>query len=251
MKVAIMQPYFFPYIGYFKLINSVNKFVVYDNVQFTKKGWINRNRVLVNSRPHLFTIPVKGDSSVLNVQDRELAGESLRERYAILKVVRNTYSRAPFFGKVYPFIEDSFLNSQINLFSFIHSSIVDLCRFMDIKTEIIVSSSLEIDHSLNSSNKVLAICKHLNAKTYLNSPNGKHLYQVEEFKKNEIDLVFQRDSFPRYRQFKKEFVPYLSIIDTLMFCDIHKIKDYIVCANPENEKQQETSLQSTQYLLSD
>lgn len=236
MKVAIMQPYFCPYLGYFKLINSVDKFVLYDNIQFTKTGWINRNRILVNGEPHRFTIPIKKDSSLIDIRDRELAEESLREIDAILKVISNTYHRAPNFGKVFPLIEALFLHAEKNLFLFIHHTITELCRYMDIKTEVIISSSLKVDHSLSSSHKVLAICKHLNATTYLNLPNGKHLYQLDKFKDEGIDLAFQSNDYLMYRQFSQEFVPCLSIIDTMMFCDIKKIKDYLVSVNPEDEK---------------
>ncbi len=73
MKLAIMQPYFFPYIGYFQLINTVDEFVVYDNIEFTKKGWINRNRILVNGKDEYITLPIKKDSDFLHVKDRFLA----------------------------------------------------------------------------------------------------------------------------------------------------------------------------------
>ena len=237
MRVAIMQPYFCPYLGYFKLISSVDKFVLYDNIQYTKKGWINRNRILVNGEPHRFTIPIKKDSSLIDIRDRELAEESLHEIDAILKVISNTYRRAPNFGNVFPLIEALFLHSEKNLFRFIHHTIIELCSYMDIKTEVIISSSLKIDHSLSSSHKVLAICKHLNAKTYLNLPNGKQLYQLDKFKEEGIDLAFQSNNYLMYSQFSEEFVPCLSIIDTIMFCDIKKVKDYLVCVNPGDEKQ--------------
>ena len=89
MKLAIMQPYFFPYIGYFQLIKSVDEFVIYDNIQYTKKGWINRNRILVNGTDYLISLPLKKDSDYLNVVDRQLAESWEKDRTKLLTLITN------------------------------------------------------------------------------------------------------------------------------------------------------------------
>ena len=93
MRIAIMQPYLFPYIGYFQLMNAVDEFVIYDNIEFTKKGWINRNRILVNGRDSFITVPLKKDSDYLDVRDRYLADSWPSERVTILYRIKQSYRR--------------------------------------------------------------------------------------------------------------------------------------------------------------
>src|SRR5579863_5826998 len=108
-KVAIMQPYFLPYIGYWQLINLVDTFVVYDNIEYTKKGWFNRNRILDQGHDRLFTIPIKKDSDYLNVNQRSLSADSAKENTRTLRIITSNYKKSPFFDKAYPVIEQCFL----------------------------------------------------------------------------------------------------------------------------------------------
>lgn len=227
MKLGIMQPYIFPYIGYFQLINAVDKFVLYDNIQFTKKGWINRNRILVNGAAEYFTIPLKKDSDYLNVVDRKLSDSFTEEKTKLLRKISGAYTKAPFFSEVFPVIESIFERKADNLFHFIHQALLDTCNLLDIKTEIIVSSAVDIDHRLKSQEKVLAICKTLQATQYFNPIGGVELYDKEDFNANHIQLNFLQADAMEYPQLKNEFVPWLSIIDVLMFNESIKIKEYI------------------------
>jgi hypothetical protein len=102
MKLAIMQPYIFPYIGYFQLINTVDKFVVYDNIQFTKKGWINRNRILINGKEEYITLPLKKDSDYLNIDQRVLSDVFKEQRNKILRKINESYKKAPGFKTAFP-----------------------------------------------------------------------------------------------------------------------------------------------------
>src|SRR5690349_10134683 len=115
MKLAIMQPYFFPYIGYFQLINASDLFIVYDNIQYTKKGWINRNRFLQNGKDVLFSIPLKKDSDYLDVRDRDLALDFNKTK--LLNQIKAAYQRAPYMNETYPIIEEIIQFDDINLFS--------------------------------------------------------------------------------------------------------------------------------------
>ena len=123
MRLGIMQPYFLPYIGYFQLMKSVDTFIIYDNIKYTKRGWINKNRILVNGSDKLFSIPVKKDSDYLKIGERELANNSLSERKKILRQITNSYAKAPYFASTYPIIEKCFLCEESNLFHYILYSI--------------------------------------------------------------------------------------------------------------------------------
>lgn len=217
MKVAIMQPYIFPYIGYFQLINAVDTFVVYDNIKFTKKGWINRNRILVNGKDEYFSIPLKKDSDFLDVDKRRLAENFKSEKSKLLRKVTELYRKAPEFNAVYPLVESALNNSEENLFSFIYDSLVLVCSYIDIRTKLVISSTIKIDHQLKAQEKVIAICKALNASQYINPAGGVELYSKEIFREHNIELSFIQSGLTEYSQFKNEFVPWLSILDVMMF----------------------------------
>ncbi len=222
MKLAIMQPYLFPYIGYFQLINAVDVFVVYDNIQYTKKGWINRNRILQNGKDVLFSIPLKKDSDYLNVNERVLSVGFNRDK--LLNQFKGAYQRAPYFEQVFPLIERIVRYDDVNLFHFLHHSIVNVCEYLDIKTEIRISSDVAIDHSLRNQDKVLALCEAVGAGTYVNAIGGMGLYSKEDFREKGIDLKFLQSKTFEYEQLGNEFLPWLSIIDVLMFNSVDKAR---------------------------
>ncbi|WP_068776554.1 WbqC family protein [Paenibacillus sp. FJAT-26967] len=221
MKVAIMQPYFLPYIGYFQLIHAVDVFVVYDNIQYTKKGWINRNRFLQNGKDSYFSVAVQKDSDYLNVNDRTIALDFNRNKP--LNQIREAYKKAPNFVEGFKIFENVVLHEDTNLFNYIYYSLDTVVKKLNIETKIVVSSSINMDHSLKSQDKVLAICKELGAHTYMNAIGGKDLYSKEEFAANGVELCFVRSKPIQYKQFDQAFVPWLSIIDVMMFNDWNTI----------------------------
>lgn len=227
MKVAIMQPYFMPYIGYFQLINAVDIFVVYDNIEFSKKGWINRNRILMNGAAAFFTIPLKKDSDFLYIEQRSLSGSYPIDKIKIINKIKELYKKAPEFNNVFPLIETIFSYSEDNLFKFIHNSIKVLCHYLEIKTDIVIGSSLSINHSLKSQDKVIEICKKLNTIQYFNPIGGIELYSKTDFKENNIQLNFIKSRNIIYKQFDEEFVAWLSIIDVMMFNNQDEIKQML------------------------
>jgi hypothetical protein len=227
MRLAIMQPYFMPYIGYFQLINSVDKFIIYDNIQYTKRGWINRNRILVNGKDQLITLPIKKDSDYLNVVERELSESWSKDKDKMLNIIKSSYNKAPYFQETFELISKCVNNSETNLFNFIYDAINILNSYLDIKTPIIVSSTVEIDHTLKSQDKVLSICKSQNAEVYINSIGGVELYERKTFDQKGIRLNFIKSNPIQYKQFSSEFVPWLSIVDVMMFNSKEQIKNYL------------------------
>ena len=222
-----MQPYFFPYIGYFQLINSVDEFVIYDNIQYTKKGWINRNRILLNGKDTLFTVPLKKDSDFLDVVNREISKDWIKNRVKVLNQIKSSYKKAPFFNDVFPLVEKCIINEESNLFKFIYDSLSYINDFLGIKTKIIISSSIDMNHELKSKDKVIEICKKLNSDNYINSIGGMELYDKEEFKKSGIELKFIKSNQIVYEQFSDNFIPWLSIIDVMMFNSKDKLNEYL------------------------
>ena len=227
MKIAIMQPYFLPYIGYFQLMNAVDEFVIYDNIEYTKKGWINRNRILVDGKDSYITIPLRKDSDYLDIKDRRLAEIWLSERSAMLNRISGAYKKAPYFNCTYPIIEKCILFEERNLFYFILNSLYRLKEYLEIQTPFMVSSSILMDHELKAEDKVIAICKARKTDSYLNSIGGVGLYSKERFKEQGIDLHFLKTNDFIYKQFNNNFVPFLSIIDVMMFNPIEEIKEYL------------------------
>jgi hypothetical protein len=227
MKLAIMQPYFFPYIGYFQLINAVDEFVIYDNIEFTKKGWINRNRILVNGKDAVISLPLKKASDFLNINQRYLSDTWPNDRIKLLNKINETYKKAPHFDTAYQLFERCLIIDELNLFHFIHNSIKEILFFLDIKTKITISSNIYINHDLKSEEKVIEICKKQNTKLYINPIGGLELYSKNNFISNDINISFQKIGNVKYRQFGNEFVPSLSILDLLMFNTKSEIDNHL------------------------
>ncbi len=210
-----MQPYFLPYIGYWQLIAAVDAFVVYDNIKYTKKGWINRNRFLMNGAEAGFSLSLRKDSDFLDVNKRFLADAFYREN--LLNRFGEAYRKAPVFSSVMPLLEQIIRNPEANLFEYILASIRAICDFLGIKTPLLVSSTIDCDHSLKSAERVQGICKALGADTYVNPVGGIELYSKEDFAAKGIALKFLKALPFEYPQSGNPFVPWLSILDILMF----------------------------------
>lgn len=215
MKAAVMQPYFMPYIGYFQLIAAVDLFIVYDNIKYTKKGWINRNRILRNGEDTIISLPLKADSDRLNVVERRLA-EDFKPRKLIAQI-EGAYRAAPFFCAIFPLIEEILLFDDPDLFRFNLNSIEKTCAHLSIGTPFRISSAFAIDHELKAQDKVLALCAAAGADVYVNPIGGLELYSKPEFAGRGVELRFLRALPFDYAQFGAPFVPWLSIIDVMMF----------------------------------
>jgi hypothetical protein len=222
-KVAIMQPYLFPYIGYFQLINAVDEYVIYDDVQFIKGGWINRNNILIGGRKNLVTFPLIGASANKNINEIHIQ-QNLDK---LEKTIFMAYSKAPYITNVSKLIKNIFDYNERNLARFAGNSIVEVSKYLDLQTRFIYSSDLDKKDELSAQPMVIDICKKLEADTYINAIGGTELYDKEAFAKQDIELKFLKPSLPEYKQFNNEFIPGLSIIDILMFNDIEKIKSML------------------------
>lgn len=226
MKIGIMQPYFFPYIGYWQLINCVDKYVIYDDVNFIKQGWINRNRILIKGEPEYFNLPMIGASSNKLINEIEVNSDDrfLRKK---LRMLEGAYNKAPYYKTVYPIICQIMNCGERNLARFLEYSIHAICDYLGIETEIIISSHINKDDSLKGQEKVLDICKILGATEYYNAIGGKKLYSYETFKEHNIKLAFVQTNDIQYKQYQDKFQSELSIIDVMMFNSIENIQEML------------------------
>ncbi len=227
MTVVIMQPYFLPYLGYFQLMTRSDRFVVYDNIEYSRKGWINRNQILVNNQKQVFTLPLKKASDYLHVVDRFLADIIEKEKSKLLRKVEASYRKAPHFEATFQLFEKIVSCPSKNLFEFIFNSIQLVKAHLEIETELIVSSTVSIDHGLKAQDKVIAICQNLKAKEYLNPIGGMEIYQTEAFQEVGIELTFLKSQLQAYPQFAGEFVAGLSILDVMMFNSVEEVNDML------------------------
>ncbi len=223
MKLGIMQPYFMPYIGYWQLLNAVDKYVIYDDVNFIKGGWIGRNRILLNGQAHYINVRMQGAGSNRKINEVGLANDPIYVEKC-LRMVYSAYSKAPFFEEGYDLIKKIFSYKSDNLALFLENSIQIICNYLGINTELLLSSHIEKDNSLHGQDKVIHICKLLKCEEYYNAIGGRELYSYEIFRENGIELSFLKSNPFVYEQFGKEFVPNLSIIDCVMFNPIDRIK---------------------------
>lgn len=223
MRIAIMQPYFLPYIGYFQLMNAVDIFVFYDDVTFIKQGWINRNRILLHGKDFLFTLELKGASSFKKINTIEVGNK----RSKLLKTFRIAYKKAPFFNNIEPLLCSIFESTQCNLSQYIIDSHKLITNYLEINTKFLTSSETEKNNLLKGKDKVLELCANLGANSYINSSGGRGLYSKVDFAKANIKLSFLRSQNIGYKQFTNDFIPGLSIIDVMMFNSVETIREML------------------------
>ena len=227
MKIAIMQPYFFPYIGYFQLLNAVDEFIIYDNIEYTKKGWINRNRILANGKDQVIGIPIKKDSDYLTIIERTLSDNWEKDRNKLFNKIKESYRNAPYYKDAAEVIEECLFLEDRNLFRFILNSLECVSSYLNIETPIITSSNIPVNHDLKSPDKVLAMSSNRGGSTYINPIGGVDLYKKNDFLSQKIKLRFLKTKPFIYAQHNNEFVPWLSIIDIMMFCSKEQIGLYL------------------------
>lgn len=238
MKLGINQAYFLPYIGYFQLIKSVDKFMLYELLHFRLQGWINRNRILVKSsgRPMNINIPISKKSPNLLIRDARLADNKNFMLLKIIKKIKHNYSKAKYFDETIDFLETAINNSESSKLNTFNGMLIQaVCQHLDIHTDIQIDNGhyMEMERELEEYNslqqvgdailpkkvkRVIMICQKENADTFVNLPGGQTLYNPEVFARENINFHFISPPQFEYNQFDHPFVPHLSILDVLMHC---------------------------------
>lgn len=226
MKLAIMQPYFFPYIGYWQLLSCVDKFVIYDDVNYIKKGWINRNRILVNGEAAFTTLPLAGASQNLKINEISVKFD-VAARRKLVKTIEFNYKKSPFYSEMFPLFEKILMDETKNLSEYLYRHITQIAELLQIDTEIVKTSSVYGNSNLTGQQRILDICKKEHASVYINPIGGIELYDAPRFNDEKITLFFLKTIPEVYDQRANDFVPYLSIIDILMETGVAGVKSML------------------------
>lgn len=223
MKVGIMQPYFFPYLGYWQLMKAVDKFVLLDDVNYIKRGFINSNSILVHNASYKFTIPLDKASQNKLINETKL-NFSPKDKDKFLKTIYISYKKSPFFESVYPIIEKAILYDNNDLTEYIEYSIEEIKSYIGISTPIVCSSKIRKDTTLKAQERIIEINKKLNSSIYINAIGGQSLYNKSDFQQNKIELKFIKMKEIEYKQFGEKYISNLSIIDVMMFNSLDMIR---------------------------
>lgn len=227
MKLAIMQPYLFPYIGYFQLINAVDQFVFYDDVNYINRGWINRNRILVNGKDFLITVPLKKATQNKLINEIYLSFDE-KQRKKILTTIELAYKKAPFFDQVIGLIKNAIYSDKATISEYAVDSVLLVCDYLGINTEFYFSSKLSPEsRGMDKADRLIYIAKKQGAKQYINAIGGQELYKKDYFARMDLDLRFLETLNVEYPQFKSTFIPWLSIIDVMMFNSVEEIMNIL------------------------
>jgi len=220
MTIGIMQPYFMPYIGYFQLMGAVDKYIVYDDVNYIKGGWVARNNLIIGGKKQMFHIELSGASPNKYFNEIYIRDDFRKLR----KTLQMNYSKTPYYNQAMELMEVVFSYEDKRLSHFIANSFMQILSYLSIDTELIMSSELLKDNSLKGKDKVIDICRNLGGDTYYNAIGGQELYSKEEFQKHGIELCFVKPQEVPYPQTVTPFVPWLSMIDVLMNNSAEDIK---------------------------
>lgn len=244
MKLSIMQPYFFPYIGYFQGINAVDKYILYENLDYIKDGWMHRNRILVKHRePTFITVNLQQKSINKKIYEMKLDSR-INWKQDIIKSIFFNYKGSKYFEEFFPIVELIVLAQYDNLHDYNCNCIKSICDFLEINTQIQTNNTiyLELEELLENNEfkkynfnpvlrktcptkktaRVLEICINENANIFINAIGGIDLYKKEEFDQYGVKLYFINSLPYEYKQFSNTFFSNLSIIDVLMHCGREK-----------------------------
>lgn len=225
----MMQPYLFPYLGYFQLIAAVDVFVLGDDLQYVKESWINRNRILMNGTDRLISFPLKKGHHLSKINERVFSDGFPAEMDKLVRILHGAYFRAPCYKKVMPFLEETIRYPEQNLAKYAENSIRRLCDYIGISTPIVMASELAIDNATDRQDRVVKTVKKLDGGVYINFIGGGSLYDFEYFRECGLTLLFHKMNDVLYPQFGNAFLPRLSIIDVLMFNEIPEVRRLLSC----------------------
>lgn len=230
-RLAIMQPYLFPYIGYFQLAAAVDKFVFYDDVNFIKNGWINRNRILMNRKVHYLTVPLSSASSFAKIRDVYIQP---RERWInqVFESLRHAYAKAPYYTQTIELIRNVLTADTHHIGVLAAKSVISVSRYLGIRTAFEPTSTIYDNIHMKDVARVLDICARERATEYVNLPGGRGLYASEMFDTANLHLSFIDPDLTAYPQFSSAFEPNLSIIDVLMFNPVDEIRGRLYASVP-------------------
>ncbi len=216
-RIAIMQPYLFPYLGYYQLLHLVDNFILLDDVNFIKRGWINRNRILINGKAHMFSLSLHKASQFSKINSLRLA-DYPRWRSRFFKTLSHAYARAPEYERSLEMLNRALPQKATWLNELLQTSLGVVCDYMGITTPMESITDQPRATNLKGADRILSICREIGTMEYINLPGaGKDLYKAATFAESGINLRFLQSDPIIYRQFDGPFIPMLSILDVIMF----------------------------------
>ncbi|MTI38304.1 WbqC family protein [Fulvivirga lutimaris] len=223
MKVAIMQPYIFPYVGYFQLIKAVDVFVFYDDVNFIKKGYINKNTILLEGKAHDFTLPCHKISQNKLINETYVAYDNPAFD-KLIKTFDVAYKSAPNYEFVKPLFYRALNGKPLSIAELAEHSVIEVCKYLGLKTQFLTASKLNLDNRhLNRADRLIDTTTQLDSNYYINAIGGQKLYSKDYFEERNVKLDFLQPNLKKYDQGMEQFIPGLSIIDALMWCSIEEV----------------------------
>lgn len=225
MIMGMNQPYFMPYIYHWQLINAADVFVLGDDYNFINRGWVNRNRILVNGQPKYFNIEV--DHASQNKKINELYLSEVYDPAKKLQILKDAYSKAPHFEEGFALMQKILECEERNLACFLEHSIRCVCEYLGISTKLIRSSEIPGNSAYKREYRIYDQCRFVGADTYINATGGREMYDFDQFRERNLKLGFIQNGDIQYPQFGQEFVPYLSMMDMIMFQSRDEIREML------------------------
>lgn len=219
MKLAVMQPYLFPYIGYFQLMYAADLFLIYDDVAYIKQGYINRNSILTPNGATRFTVPVPGASSNKMISELSFSADVGK----VLRTIKQSYSKAPYFDEVFSVVSQALDSEDRSIASVCKKSFEGIFSYLGVEKSFKRTSEIEYDRSASARDRLINLCHKFGASCYINTPGGRALYNKEDFSNKGLELYFVESLSVEYMQGRDGFVPNLSIIDMLMNCSPQEV----------------------------
>lgn len=213
MKLAINQPYFFPYLGYFELLKKVDLFIIHEDVQFKQSGWINRNRINSYQGVTYLTVPISSEDKRKNINLVKVDSRNLVWRDKLSRKFWNHYHLTPNFKQIWDIFQKVIYSQSEYISEIATSSIFSFCEYLDVDVAIRSSLSFKIPQHLRGVDRIRFLIETTGASSYLNLPGGQHLYSSSDFSDLDCDLQFVDHNPPRYRSLVGDWVPRLSILD--------------------------------------
>lgn len=228
MRIAIMQPYFFPYIGYFQLIKAADMFIFFDDVSYIKKGWINRNYICINKHTHCFSVPIENASQSRSIRKTLISKiEYIRWTKKFIDSLTHSYKKQLYFAEGMSIVEKVLSSSVSSIADLAIISVQACCKALGISTPMHCASA--IPSGLAGENRLIEICHHYGANRYINAPGGKSLYNSTKFASCGIRLEFLQTSLSAYPVKGRDCITGLSVLDAILCCGQEYTGNKLLC----------------------
>jgi len=231
LKIAIMQPTFNPWLGYFDLIDYVDKFIFLDTVQLNQQSWQTRNKIKIQNKEFIISVPIQKNQSKnkLLINDTLIDFRKFDFRVKLIKTLEQNYKKSKYYDEVNQFIKGLILYETAYLSGYNINIITKICKKLDINTKLITLSKTKYIQETSKGELVLDICKYFNTSKYI-SPLGSKDYldnEISNFNRNSIEVYYQYYEHPQYNQLGSEFISHMGIFDILYNEGFKNTKDII------------------------